>query len=361
MASGRGATDGRKVSPTNPCVGYDRMRMLIEAAGHARQQAMREDPAAFKIGSNGTDTESEEEEVQDNEVANGKRPASEEAQEQPQDKRARTGVTPPVTSDTPVFTFAEKWMEFQREEATKHADLRVKMVEMTYKLESLTERLQRSEAHGIEMETRFKDSENLRLGMELRQREIETSHAKAIEDFTQKLQDSERLRIELERSLIGITTERLNNARLKERMRVAIRAEIINLNPKAAPASCMETAEGQGVEEDSDIVMAEESQVQRRKHTKTLSPEESQQIQDSIPGFFREYFTFDPDAYTPTRQTYDLFCLVHDIKASDEKLAKGFISFFDREKHEVFKTKKGGLNVFAGIKRRAADDKQGSS
>ena len=252
MASNGGATGGRKVSPTNPCAGYDRMRMLIAAAVHARQG-----PAAFGIGTNGIDTESEEEEVQDNGVTNGKRPASEEAQEQHQDKRARTGVTPPVTSDTPVFTFAEKWMESQREEATKHADLRVKLVEMTYKLESLTERLQRSEAHGLEMETRFQNSENLRLDVELRQREIEASHAKVIEDFTQKLQDSERLRIELERSRIGIATERLNNARLKERMRVAcdimnkmqdaalrgmellakvraIRAEIMNLDPTQA-------------------------------------------------------------------------------------------------------------------------------
>ena len=243
MASGGGATGSQKVSPTNPCAGYDRMRTLIAAVVHARQQAMREDPAAFGIGSNGIDTESEEEEVQDDEVANGKRPASEEAHEQQQDKKARTGVTPPVKTNTSALTFAEKWMESQRKDAAEHADLRVKLVEMTYtsKLESLNERLQRAEAHGLEMETRLKDSENLRLGMELRQREIEASHTKVIEDFTQKLQDSERLRLELmekTRVAIGDLIQKMKDTAFRNMELLAecraVQAEIMDFDPTQA-------------------------------------------------------------------------------------------------------------------------------
>ena len=225
MASGGGATGGGTVSLTNPCVGYDGMRMLIEAAGHMRQKAMREDPAAFGIGSNSIDTESKEEEVQDDGVAND----------------THTGVMPPVKSNTAALTFAEKWMEFQRKDADKHADLRVKLVEMTYKLESLTERLQRSEARGIEMETRFQNSENLRLCMELRQREIEASHAKVVEDFTQKLQDSERVHLELKektRVAMGDLTQKMKDAILRNMELLAeckaMQAEITDLDPTQA-------------------------------------------------------------------------------------------------------------------------------
>jgi hypothetical protein len=162
-----------------------------------------EDPAAFGIG--GIDTEESDEEAH------------------PGNKRART-----VRGDP--FAFADKWMNIQRQDAEKHADLRVKMVEMTTK--TLTERLQKSEADGLELETRLKNSERNLLAMNLRQHEIDASHAKVVREFTQKLEDSERRRLELERRLHETdadhakVTQRLQDS---ERQRLELEQEMEDL------------------------------------------------------------------------------------------------------------------------------------
>ena len=152
-----------------------------------QQQVMREDPAAFGIGSGGTDTESDEEDV-----TAEKRPASFEAQEQPQPKRVRTAAQILGDPSDSMFMFAERCMQIQRNDAAENAALRVKLAEITYTAKTLTEKLQRSEDRELEIEARLQNSEVCRMKMEYRQREIEGEHAKMIDELTKKLQESEK-------------------------------------------------------------------------------------------------------------------------------------------------------------------------